>query len=644
MASRRSQRGSSADPWLNSMKIGEIVTGVGRAKSFDPEDVVVVARQPPSGGLRDWRQNDRMSKRGLSPAPTSSSSQSSRGGRPTWFVYHVTAIASLGGLLFGYDLGVISGALPQLIRTFDLSRRQQELCVSILYVGGGLGAALGGSLCDSFGRKRAILLCDVVFGLGALILYAAPTFGFVVLGRIVVGFAIALSGIADVTYLHEIAPVHYRGAIVSVNEACIALGFLLAFWVGRSLSSDDEKSEGWRMMFGISGIVATIQFVGMLPLPESPKWLSERGRHEESAIAQRRMQSDYVIFSASSSDETDYKDANVASDSYQCASPKTAPVMTIADTGTQRTIMPRKLDFTTDTSATSSCSSGSPCHWRLWYHCCQMSIRHVYIFLVTLATDFRRQAYITLFLAVTQQLCGQANVLSYAPLIFAAASGNDAVSSSSFVQGWATLSIGLVKFVVTVGVIWKIESLGRRFLLLVGMAIIGLGLVLLAVAFAGASVVPANNGDDKAVEETTNGFYLALPGVLLVVSGYSMSFGPLTWLLTSELFPTDIRGRALGASTIVTYICASMVTFTFLSAQALVGASIVFLIYFSITGLGFVFALLAIPDTGGKNPEEIEDDLDGMLWWQRQTFLPATGRQNEATLPIDSKLPETEIT
>jgi Sugar (and other) transporter len=273
-----------------------------------------------------------------------------------------------------------------------------------------------------------------------------------------------------------------------------------------------------------------------------------------------------------------------------------------------------------------------------------MSIRHVYIFLVTLATDFRRQTYITLFLAVTQQLCGQANVLSYAPLIFAAASGNDAVSSSSFVQGWATLSIGLVKFVVTVGVIWKIESLGRRFLLLVGMATIGLGLLLLAVAFAGTSVVPAKNGDDKAVEETTNGFYLALPGVLLVVCGYSMSFGPLTWLLTSELFPTDIRGRALGASTIVTYICASVVTFTFLSAQALVGASIVFFIYFLITGLGFVFALLAIPDTGGKNPEEIEDDLDGMLWWQRQTFLLATGRQNDATMPIDSKLPETEIT
>lgn len=130
---------------------------------------------------------------------------------PSPFVIQVTAIASLGGILFGYDLGVISGALPQLAATFDLSSSQQEVAVSILYLGGGVGAMVGGSICDLFGRKRAILMTDVIFLIGALILYAAPTFQVVVLGRVVLGFAIAVSGIADVSYLHEIAPVQWRG-------------------------------------------------------------------------------------------------------------------------------------------------------------------------------------------------------------------------------------------------------------------------------------------------------------------------------------------------------------------------------------------------------------------------------------------------
>lgn len=131
--------------------------------------------------------------------------------RPSLFVMQVTAVASLGGILFGYDLGVISGALPQMIVAFDLTSAQQELVVSILYLGGGFGAMLGGSICDSFGRKRAILLTDGWFLLGAAVLYLAPTLSMVVVGRVIVGFAIAVSGIADVSYLHEIAPAQWRG-------------------------------------------------------------------------------------------------------------------------------------------------------------------------------------------------------------------------------------------------------------------------------------------------------------------------------------------------------------------------------------------------------------------------------------------------
>jgi MFS family permease len=553
--------------------------------------------------------------------------------RPSCFVIQVTFIASLGGILFGYDLGIISCALPQMTTTFSLSSQQQELIVSILYLGGAIGATVGGSICDLFGRKKSILLCDIIFCVGAAILYAAPTVSTIVFGRIIVGFAIALSGIADVTYLHEIAPIQFRGAIVSVNEACISLGFLLAFTIGsipslsnQAATENSSSMEGWRIMFGVSGIVAVFQFLGMIYMPESPKWLTERGLHEESTIAQRQIQSHQLLYqlppSSSSSDRAGRESATdiVHTSNYQSIS---SPVNHYGPTDPSDSTEP---DFATiSTSAngkywrttTGSCVFVRIC-WAPFRQLAFLS-HQFFVFLCTTMAQYPRQVYITLFLATTQMLCGQTNVLSYAPLIFAAISSG----SSEAEQGWATLSIGIMKFLVTVIVIWKIESIGRRTLLLGGIGTIAIGLFLLAIAFAGAKVVSTEidgAADETQVKNANNGFYLALPGVLLVVCGYSMSYGPLTWLITSELFPTNIRGRALGMSTIVTYTCAAFVTYTFLSVSALVGSSAVFSIYLFITSIGLIFALLAIPDTGGRTSQQIDHDLDAMIWWQQRPY------------------------
>jgi MFS family permease len=113
------------------------------------------------------------------------------------FVVKATTIASLGGLLFGFDLGCISGALPQIVSAFDLTERQSEFVVSSLYVGGGVGAAIGGSLCDAAGRRAAIFVTDVVFLLGAVILYFSPSLAVVLVGRVVMGFGVAVSAIAE---------------------------------------------------------------------------------------------------------------------------------------------------------------------------------------------------------------------------------------------------------------------------------------------------------------------------------------------------------------------------------------------------------------------------------------------------------------
>jgi len=244
---------------------------------------------------------------------------------------------------------------------------------------------------------------------------------------------------------------------------------------------------------------------------------------------------------------------------------------------------------------------------------------------------FRQQIYIALYLAITQQFCGQTNILSYAPLIFAEAmkqdfgvgtNANDENDNTGGKEVISMIIIGLVKFLVTVLVIWRIEYTGRRFLLISGNILIAVGLLGLVMAFGGSSNSGSDNDDMEDASTSWSPltkiktFRLALPGVLLVVCGYSMSFGPLTWLLTSEIFPTEIRGRALGYSTIVSYLCGAISTQTFLLSQSILGPSFVFGVYCVVTVTGSLFAYMAIPDTGGKTVEEIEDSLNQMYWWK----------------------------
>jgi MFS family permease len=446
-------------------------------------------------------------------------------------------------------------------------------------------------------------------------LYAAPSFAFLLLGRIVVGFGVAVSGIADVAYLHEIAPPKWRGSIVSVNEACISLGFLLAFAVATLLSGEGNTS-GWRLMFGLSGILAMIQFYGMKSLPESPNWLYERGRIQEAEESWQRISSEQG-FTHSQLRQTNDETMEIAATPIRGLSSYRS-----VDCGTTEIIGSTTPSSVINDASTSRRNSQSPTirpsapgiMGMIPQYLLQLGtlLKQFVAFVATTMTNHRPQAYIALFLAVTQQLCGQTNVLSYAPLIFASLEKDK--DAEGYVGG-TTLLIGVVKFLVTVLVIWKIEQVGRRILLIAGMSTIAIGLSLLLIAFSGLDM---ENIQEDELESKSSGFFLALPGVLLVVSGYSMSFGPLTWLLTSELFPTDIRGRALGASTIVTYAAAAFVTSTFLSTQERFGSSVVFGVYLLITCTGVLFAYAAIPETKGRSEEEIATDLSTMLWWRRR--------------------------
>lgn len=203
-----------------------------------------------------------------------------------YFLLKAAFVVGSGGLIFGYDIGVISGALGQVTAEFDLTNVQQGLVVSSIYLGAVFGCSWGGMLSDYIGRWKTIHIQNIIFILGAIIIAVSKSIGILYFGRFVVGIAAALSGIADVPYLMEISPSSLRGRLTSMYEILVCVGVLASFCVDLALSG---RSDGWRLMFGIPAILALLQSAGMMLLPESPKWLAEKGRVEEANMVWARM-------------------------------------------------------------------------------------------------------------------------------------------------------------------------------------------------------------------------------------------------------------------------------------------------------------------------------------------------------------------
>jgi MFS family permease len=388
--------------------------------------------------------------------------------------------------------------------------------------------------------------------LGALWLYLSQSYEQVLIGRFVVGVGVAVSGVADVSYLHECAPIEWRGSIVSVNEACISLGFLLAYIAGYVYSSSDD--EEWRIIFGWAGLLAAVQFIGMIRLPESPAWLSEKGKVEEARKAWQQINNTQgnnpnndTISPVLRESEIDQTTAHSSDGIIRPPPPPTLTsngfaVSGLANIGDQvggdeETYQHPKNEIYDGNSVPSLPPRDGSILSKVNYWCKEIgtTIQSAMIIL----SRYRRQVYVALFLATTQQFCGQTIVLNYAPMIFAEAAKKDIEDGKidegddGTVPDWSTVAIGLVKFIVTVLVIWRIEFVGRRILLIAGTSLIAMGLLALIVAFGGSTYFSNNNGvtdEDSAWSPLTNlkTFHLALPGVLLVVCGYSMSFGPLT--------------------------------------------------------------------------------------------------------------------
>src|ERR687885_833579 len=198
---------------------------------------------------------------------------------------------ALGGLLFGYDTGVISGAILFISKDLNTTPFLEGLIVASLLLGAAVGAGSAGPLSDRLGRRNLILIAGVTFAVGAIGAALAPSIAVLVLFRVVLGLAVGAAALTVPLYLSEIAPTEIRGAISSLNQLMIVTGILSAYIVDALLAS----SEAWRWMLGLAVIPSLILLIGMYFMPETPRWLVSQDRDEDARDVLRRSRDEETV-------------------------------------------------------------------------------------------------------------------------------------------------------------------------------------------------------------------------------------------------------------------------------------------------------------------------------------------------------------
>ena len=200
----------------------------------------------------------------------------------------VGAVIMLSGLLFGYDQGVIAGALGGIQKSFGASTTMIQIITSWVTLGALVGALVAGVLADKLGRRVTILLAAVLFTIGALFEALAPNTTVLIMGRLIVGFGVGVASVAAPLYAAEQAPTRLRGRFVSIYQLAITIGIFIAYLVDQALINNDM----WRVMLGVSAVPAVLLFVVMFPMPDSPRWFVKVGRRDDAIKALSKVRPD----------------------------------------------------------------------------------------------------------------------------------------------------------------------------------------------------------------------------------------------------------------------------------------------------------------------------------------------------------------
>lgn len=460
------------------------------------------------------------------------------------YLLKLTLVATLGGLLFGYDTGVISGTVGSLESFFVIPKGLSESAASAFkgflvasaLIGCIIGGAFGGLVSKTLGRKNGLILAAILFLISALgsampEMFLAPigqldhTFSTIfICYRIIGGIGVGLASMLSPLYIAEIAPADSRGKLVSFNQLAIVGGFMVVYFVNYFISKGGGSDEwlntvGWRWMFASEVIPAGL-FLGLLfTVPDTPRSLMLKNKSEEALD---------VLIKVNGEEEG------------------------------------RKI--LSEIKGTVVQTSGS---------------------LLTYGWGI---IIIGVLLSIFQQFVGINVVLYYAPEIF------KSIDPDTDGALLLTIIVGIVNFLFTIIAVKTVDKKGRKPLMLIGA--LGMAVAMLSLGFVfflGATG------------------YFALACMMLYVASFSLSWGPVVWVLLSEIFPNQIRGKAMAVAVAAQWISNYLVSLTFpmmndnSELTALFNHGFAYWVYGVMSLLAMWFVWKYVPETKGKTLEEMEE-------------------------------------
>ncbi len=470
----------------------------------------------------------------------------------------LTVAATLGGLLFGYDTAVISGATNAITHNFVLplhlsvgaTNFLSGFAIAIALLGCALGAAIAGPVSTRLGRKAGLLIAGVLFFVsslgagypeflwsifGAVGSHALPAFLFY---RVMAGAAIGMASMLAPMYIAEVAPPSSRGMLVTFQQIAIVVGIMLVYFVNYGIQAGHSRAylltTAWRHMLASAAIPAALLIVFMLMVPETPRFLVLKDRDPEALALLKRL---------------------------------------VGEAEAQPTLQQIKATLVEHTRPVLSFG------WLV--------------------------LFVGILLSVFQQVVGINAVLYYAPQMFE----NMGASTTQALWDSAIYS-GVTMFLFTLIATFTVDRIGRKPLLVAGALIMSAAMIFLGFLFD-RHLVAATVGQAGGAARGSS--YIGLAAVVFYILGFSFSWGPVVWVMLSEIFPNSIRGKAMsiavGAQWIMNFIVS--MTFPMMDGSPYLNAhfnhGFAYWVYGACSLLAAVFVIRFVPETKGRTLESIQE-------------------------------------
>ncbi len=466
------------------------------------------------------------------------------GGQNMALISAIVAVATIGGLLFGYDSGAVNGTQPGLKAAFALSEGGLGFTVGSLLIGCFIGAFFAGTMADRMGRRNVMRIAALLFLIGALIQGLTAHHLIFVLARITGGIAVGAASVLSPAYIAEVAPANIRGRMTTVQQIMIITGLTLAFLVNYFLAAaaGDSTSgfwagvEAWRWMYLMQAVPAAVFLIALFFIPESPRYLVSKGRNEEA---------DGVLTRLFGEGEAKVKLQEIRASFSVDHRPQLRDVL--APAGTKGFLGLRPI---------------------IW---------------------------VGIMLAVFQQLVGINVIFYYGSTLWQLAGFTEA---DSLLINIVSGAVSIAACLVTIAVIDKI---GRKPLLLIGSAGMAVTLFFMVYAFSQGSL----DAEGNLVLSASLGT-LAVVAANLYVIFFNVSWGPVMWVMLAEMFPNQIRGSALAVAGFFQWFANYLIAQSFPVMAAGIGLAASYSFYAVCAVISFFLVQRFITETKGKELEEMQ--------------------------------------